>query len=120
MSKSPGTMYLPVRLMKFLAREKLRSKLFTVLIERDAILLPLMIIVVLGLGKSPVPSITVAPSRIITPASSPFGASVWLDIAVSGLAKAEVTVGEISRNVNTATIRRDTTENSFTLLFLIK
>jgi hypothetical protein len=75
-----------------------------------------MIIVVLDLGKSPVPSITVAPSRIITPSS--FCASVWLDIALA-LAKAEVKVGKKSRKVNTAAITADTTENSFTLLFLI-
>jgi hypothetical protein len=73
-----------------------------------------MTIVALGLGKSLVPSITVTPSRIITPAS--FCVSVWLDIVVKGLAKAEVTVGEINRKAN-ATIPTDTTDNSFTLLF---
>jgi hypothetical protein len=99
--------------MTFLAAEKLRLWLFVVSLDRHAILLPLMTIVVLGLGKAPVPSITVAPSRIITPVS--FCVSVWLDIVVMGLAKAEVIVGEINRKVNAT----NTTDNSFILLFLI-
>jgi hypothetical protein len=110
-------MYLPVRLMTFLAAEKLRLYLFAASLDRYAILLPLMTIVALGLGKSLVPSITVAPSRIITPAS--FCVSFWLDIAVKGLAKAEVTLGEINRKVN-ATIPTDTTDNCFTVLFFGK
>jgi hypothetical protein len=36
---------------------------------------------------------------------------------VSGLAKAEATVGETSRKVNIATIPTDPTENRFILLF---
>ena len=62
MSNSPGMMYLPVRFMTFLAA-KGRSGLTVALLDRSAILLPLITIVVFGLGKSPVPSITVAFSR---------------------------------------------------------
>ena len=113
MSNSPGMMYLQVKLT-LLAAEKSR-KLSAVLLDTKTILFPSITIVVLGLGKLPVPSITVAPSRIITP--SLFCTSVRLDIAVSGLAKAEATVGETSRKVNIATIPTDPTENRFILLF---
>jgi hypothetical protein len=89
-----------------------------VLLDRYAILLPLRTIVVLGLGKSPVPSITVAPSRIITPSSACVG--VWLYVATRELAKAKVTAGETKSDVTATTaIPTDTTDNRFILAFLI-
>jgi hypothetical protein len=54
--------------MTFLAAKRRSSKLFAVvLLATYIILLPFMTIVVLGSGKAPVPSITVAFSRIIIP-----------------------------------------------------
>jgi hypothetical protein len=38
---------------------------------------------------------------------------IEIDIAVGGLVKTEVTLGEISRKVNTATVPTDRTKNSF-------
>jgi hypothetical protein len=72
---------------------------------------------VLGLGKSPVPSIIVAPSKIITPAL--FFVSTWFDIAVRGgwivLAKVEGIVGEVNSS-NIVIIATDLTESNFVLL----
>jgi integrase len=67
MSNSPGMMYLPVRSKIFFAAEDRISALAVALLDRVAILLPSIIIVVLGLGGSPVPSITVAPFKTIIP-----------------------------------------------------
>jgi hypothetical protein len=68
--------------MTFIAA-KGRSELIVALLDRAAILLPLITIVVFGLGRSPVPSITVAFSKIIIPAL--FCANLWLGIAVRGV-----------------------------------
>jgi hypothetical protein len=76
MSNSPGIMYLPVKLT-LLAAEKLRSKLFAVLLDANTILFPSITIVVFGLGNAPVPSIRVAPSSIT--ALVLLLVSVWFD-----------------------------------------
>lgn len=107
--------------MTFLAAERWSSKLFAVvLLATENILLPFITIVVLGSGKAPVPSITVAFSRIIIPellyVNIWFGATEklgWLT-----LAKAEDILGEIYIK-NIATIAIDMTEDSVILFLTI-
>ena len=112
-SKSPGMTYLPVRLMTFLAVKKKIIVVVFCAIRQICYPVSSNDNSSIGFRQNTCPidySCSFQDNNSII-----FCVSIWLDIADMGLAKAEVTVGDINRKVNVT----DMTDNSFILLFLI-